>query len=63
MLSLLGSLQTEPFSGEHGGLGGKSDLGESEMDDIEVEREIEASASSEESDRERFGGKRRRLLK
>jgi DNA-directed RNA polymerase I subunit RPA43 len=54
MLSLLGSLQTDPFSPEHGGSSTKSVLGESEIEDIEVEREIEPSAEEEDQIEDTF---------
>lgn len=47
MLSLLGSLQSDPFSPEHIAGRGKSVLGESEIEDIEVEREIEPSTEEQ----------------
>jgi len=58
MLSLLGSLQDDPFSPEHTAERAKTVLGESEIEDIEVEREVEPSAEEEEdeieSDRDTF---------
>ena len=55
MLSLLGSLQDDPFSPEHGRPPAKTMSEESEIEDIEVEREIEANTEEEiESERDTF---------
>jgi hypothetical protein len=55
MLSLLGSLQDDPFSPEHGRPPANTVLDESEIEDIEVEREIEANTEEEiESDGDTF---------
>ena len=57
MLSLLGSLQNDPFSPEHvAERGPRAVPGESEVEDIEVERQMEPS--SEESAFERLGKER-----
>jgi DNA-directed RNA polymerase I subunit RPA43 len=57
MLSLLGSLQNDPFSPEHvaeRGSPSKTVLGESDIEDIEVEREIEPSPEEEDIEIDTF---------
>lgn len=48
MLSLVGSLQDDPFSAEHIGPSVKTVLEESDIEDIEVERSLEEEIENEE---------------
>ncbi|GLB37135.1 putative SHS2 domain found in N terminus of Rpb7p/Rpc25p/MJ0397 [Lyophyllum shimeji] len=50
MLSLLGSLQEDPFSPEHRPESGAAAKTESEMDDIEVQHEVEPKEDEEEEE-------------
>lgn len=57
MLSLLGSIQPDPFSPEHVPETGKGDKAESEAEDLEVQQEIEPGEEDDdeiESDEDTF---------